>query len=146
MTGRDMLSQLSRVFCDQLFAAYPEWRPYCRPWTDDPGAVVIEVPSPVPGRSLFCDTIDGEVTIGYDHWHTHFGSYPDLSAEEAVAEALEWIRNILDEKTLIQVDYREGTWEGSSSIEPGSDIALSPGVKTQILSWTGRLDKVYEPT
>lgn len=59
-------------------------------------------------------TENGEITIGFDEWHTHIGPFLGLDEDECVSTALGMAEAFLAEETVVTVAHRKGRWIGSS--------------------------------
>ena len=142
------LNDFSRRFSDALFRRHPGWRSYAA--TEDGGsgeggALVVRVPAPNPAaRPLLVTTHDDEVTVAFDHYHSHFGRYSTDVEVEAFGEALRFIGDILAERVKAVSWWSGATWRGSVAVEAGA----APGQPTwthdfdavRVRSWAGTYD------
>ena|SRR5579862_6717552 len=112
----DGMGDLSKAFILVLFSRFPEWEPHAIALRDEEtGADYLQVKVPQEGtdRFLYLSTADDEITVGYDHWHTHIGTFLGLSVDESVAQAMTMIESFLNEETVVTVCRRDGVWIGS---------------------------------
>ena len=135
----------------ELFSQFPQWREFARSETADDGTeyLVIEVPAPADSGAdygLTIDTANGEVTVGFDNYHSHFDSLVGDGEHFGTKAALAFVRQILAERVGIVSWWCNETWRGSAQIEAGT----SPTVPTwttasdinrvRVRSWHGALN------
>ena len=152
--GFEALDGLSRDFTRCLFATHPEWRAFAKAErSDDGGAdhLVVHVPAPEGAdlaRSLLIHAYRGEVTIGLDHYHTHFDWPPGQTAPPAWAEPTAFIAAILNEDLAAVSGWNGDQWAGSGLIERGQDpraVRFRHRVtRIRVRSWRGGLDSDHE--
>jgi hypothetical protein len=146
MLDRSVLNDLSRSFADSLFREFAEWEQFAKllPDSGDGEGVALEVTVEQPGtdRALRIRTDEGEITIGFDMWHTHVGTFLGISDSEAIELALADIRSIIAEESVIAVVHRDGKWAGSSLEDVCDAITATPGATTNVYSWRGTHDRV----
>jgi hypothetical protein len=140
MLDRGALNELSAAFADALFLAYPEWESLAS--NLEGGVFRLEIPQPGTDRTLWADTMDGEITVGYGYYHAHFGSFLGISNGEAVDLAISEIRAFAAEQTVVVVHFPQGNWSGSMCVDASEPIASRPGATTHIYSWRGTYDRV----
>ena len=145
------LNDHSRQFAKLLFSQWPEWIQYARfdPYEDfEKEALLIEVPRPVDGSShgLYITTSEWEISVGYgDNFHTRFGTSGEgEGSSDFYSEAIEFIRNFVEENFVLATAYQGKEWLGAWKIdlrrEPLNEVEVEPGVVVRIRSWTGRHD------
>lgn len=107
----------------------------------DPGTLFVEVPAPNKAleEGLWISTDRGEITIGVDMFHTHYGSYSE-SDERTAAQAVNFIRKFLNEQYVIGIEMDGKTLIGILLIEIGGKPDFILGDRVQILSWRGTYD------
>jgi hypothetical protein len=136
---------------EELFAEFPEWRALARTETATDGEeyLVIEVAPPQQAKvehGLVIDTSNGEVTVGFDSYHSHFDDWVGDGEHFGTTAAIEFIKQIISERTAV-VSWWQGTqWRGSAQLEAGAKSAV-PGWATEgqydrvrIRSWLGSLN------
>jgi hypothetical protein len=82
MLDRNLLNGLSRSFADSLCREFSEWEQFGEllPDSDEGGAAMkVTVKQTGTDRALQIRTDDGEITIGFDMWHTHLGAFMGIS-------------------------------------------------------------------
>jgi hypothetical protein len=133
------------LFADSLFQEFAGWERYGTVVSDpnDGMAMALCVDQPETGRALEIRTDDGEITVSYDLWHSHVGSFLGISDSEAIELAIADIRDIVSEKSVIRVDCSAGKWAGSSLEDVSDTLAAKPGVTTNIYSWRGTYDRTF---
>jgi hypothetical protein len=146
MLDRNLLSDLSRAFADSLFREFGEWEQFAEllPDSGDGGGGAMEVTIEQPGtdRAPRIRTDGGEITIGFDMWHTHVGKFMGISDSEAIELALADIRSIIAEESVIAVVHRNGKWAGSSLEDACDAVTATPGATTNVYSWRRTHDRV----
>jgi hypothetical protein len=105
----------------------------------------VTVEQPGTDRALWIRTDAGEITVGFDMWHTHVGAFMGISDAEAIELALADIRSIVAEESLIVVVHRHGKWAGSRLKNALNTITATPGATTNVYSWRGTHDRVPQP-
>lgn len=145
MLDRASLDEFSVCFAEQLFGSFSEWEQHAELLTDvqgiPTGALRICIPQPFGKHTLGIQTDDGEITVSFGLWHAHYGAYLGISEEKALAEALEDIHNILEERSIIWVSYHGPAWSGSSLEDANEPFGTSrPGETTVVYSWLGTHD------
>lgn len=139
-----LLNERSRRFAQALLREFPGWEPYLQLASHDgaaPGTLVVEVPPPPPGTGpLWIDTGNGEITVAFADWHSHYGSWMDADEEEAARDALDTIRDIIDERLLSVAALDGERWRGSWSVAPGEPVETRHGETTRVRSWRGTYD------
>lgn len=125
-------------FARTLFAAYPDWRGYAqvRGGDDDP-YLWVEVPPPLEADlngPLWISTHGGEITVGVDYAHGHFGWPPD-----AYDDALEHIRDLIDERLLTYGQFI-GEWLQSAGVQKSEEPIRVTNLRVsrlRVRSWRG---------
>jgi hypothetical protein len=126
----------------RLLERFPTWHRFAEIAGDEAS----KVPQPGSDRSLWISTEDDEVTIGFDKWHCHESAW--LGDDEASVEAdivrrsIELIEDILDEREVVIVRFRDGTWVGSNLEAACDEIEAISGEVARVFSWRGTLDRV----
>jgi hypothetical protein len=142
MLDRSALNELSAAFADRLFHKYPQWEHLAKNLQDGPFEV--SVPQPGADRYLLISTQDDEITIGYDYWHDHLGSFLGLSDKEVIDQGMEEIRAIIEEDLVVMISFRDDKWVQSMHWRPATPVITEPGGTTQLRSWLGTYDRVLE--
>lgn len=136
-----MLSPYSQRFADTLFTAYPEWRPLQRDYPN--GDMSVSVPAPRDGSPALNIYAEGEITISYHHWHTHFDWLND-GEDEAFSDALAFISDFLKEEVCIAARWKGERPSGAETSTPGSVPTFGPGItRISVLSWRGTHDQEF---
>ena len=135
----DKLDDYSQRFAEVLFRAFPEWKQFAsvkkQNHTDELGFLVVEVPALTKG--LISDEkllkngdflwifSDGEITIGFDYHHTHFDHFEFQTEALNFADAVEFIKSILDEKVCFVAVFSGNSFCGSTSVSANEKPDLS---------------------
>lgn len=85
------------------------------------GSLYLELLSP-SGYKFWLSTEGGEVTVGFDLHHRHFGTPWEPDAAEDVREASEYIDQLINGQCLIAVWRRNGKFVQSETIQPGESL------------------------
>lgn len=144
-----MLDDLSRSFGEALFARYPEWQSHARrvPWPEDGSAFLEIILRPPPGSGhaepLWIHT-DGEITVGFAGWHSHW-PWP-FDPEDIWANPLDVITGILRETTRVD-RVCDGERTVFTSHRPaGSEEVSAPAGRVwtvETVSWKGTHNRRY---
>lgn len=147
----DGLNEFSQRFCETLFSCFPEFRDHAKideSQDVDPGTLVVEVPcaNDKVDLGLWISTENTEVTIGFDSYHGHFGSWTGASEKESFRDAIEFVRKILHEEALAVAWFENDKPLGETWIAPGSEV--NPGsqwnshaTNVRVRSWLGTYDE-----
>lgn len=151
------LNDYSKRFCIQFVDNYPWWSEYIKSHSQEyatPGSIKITIPSPnLKSDVLYISTDNGEITVGFSHWHTHYTNYASDKEEEEFIGAFELIDEIINEKIVIVSFWHNDELCLSTNI----DAAIPPDANSLIdmphiqqkvnrviiRSWQGALDKEY---
>jgi len=158
------LDDYSQRFADVLFQAFPEWKEFLSIQSendfDEEGYLLVKVPAPVQSlipSNLLPDYKDflivdsnGEITVGFDYYHTHFDMFSGTNEAEEFKQAVEFIQSIVEEKICPVVILNGNEWCGSTSVDAGEkpDLSnwqnLSPSCQdVYVRSWRGTFNRKY---
>ena len=152
------LNPYSRRFAEVLFAAFPEWRAFMLDdlpeifTGDTEGSLIVRVPCPAPAEWppehswLLIDTADGEVTITWDMFHTHFGNFSDVPESTSFEQAISFLSRLVSEKFCIAIAKNGDKWAGSMTIQHGQAPDFLAGSSVYSRSWRGTYDTKLETT
>lgn len=132
----------------ELWAAFPEWKELARVETDDSGNqyLLIEVKSPAAtciGQGLVIDTSNDEITVSFDHYHSHFDEWLGDGDQIGTLAALEFIKQLVNERVAVASWWEGEQWRGSTQIETGSPVENPSWIDTgadlrlRVRSWNG---------
>ena len=117
--------------------------------TDGTEYLVIEVTPPPQAKvehGLVIDTSNSEVTVGFDSYHSHFDDWVGDGEQFGTKAAIEFIKQIIFERTAV-VSWWQGTeWRGSAQLEAGAKSAVPSWAtegqydRVRIRSWRGTLN------
>ncbi|MGB9633504.1 MAG: hypothetical protein ACPL8I_09255 [Chloroflexaceae bacterium] len=115
-----------------IAANLPELLPALREQED--GSLLVELQSP-SGRQFWLSTSGNEITVGFDLHHRHFGSPLDPDAEDDVAQAGAYIRNLMRGRYRIAIWKRGERLVMSETLEGDSvpPVASRSGVERRLL-------------
>ncbi len=160
------LDDYSQRFADVLFAAFPNWKEFLsvQSLNDsvEESSLLVKVPAPAKGlltNDLIPDskdflTIDscGEITIGFDYYHTHFDMFSDTNETEEFNQAVEFVHTIIEEKLCVVVVLNGHQWCGSTAVNAGErpDLSnfqnLNSSQDVYVRSWRGTYNQKYRVT
>ena len=151
MIDLERLNAHSRLFANLLFRQWPQWFRHARfdPYEDfEKEALLVEVPRPVDGSShgLFITTSEWEISIGFgESFHTRFGSSGDPLDGNFMEDAMDFLRDFVEEKLVIATAFEDGEWLGGWKIDLRlqdiDTVDVDPDVKVVIQSWLGSYDR-----
>lgn len=137
------MDALSVAFADALFTQFPVWEALAKTAIGEAGGrdyIEVNLPQEGTDRKLYLSTADDEITIGFDHWHTHVGPFLGIDIEESVAQAMAIIRDFIDELSVVSISYRDGVWLESGLGYRAAPGALKPQTTTNVFSWRRTFD------
>ena len=142
------LNPFSQRFAELLFATFPEWRSLARRDPDgfpEPGSLLVIVESPVAGRPLTIRTYGNQVTIdfGPEGWHEHFLAQAPSDVWKAHDDAIIFLDALTGDRRVIVTRTLFGRFTWTRSI-PTSSVRTPRVGRSEIISWTGRQDKVLQ--
>lgn len=125
-----------------IAAHLPELLPALR--EEEDGSLLVELQSP-SGRRFWLSTSGDEITVGFDLHHRHFGGPLDPDAEDDVAQAGAYIRNLMSGRYRIAVWKRGERFVMSETIEgdsvppvasrPWGERRLLRGCSVELYGW-----------
>jgi hypothetical protein len=118
------MDKLSQGFGRALFRAFPNWEPLAKEAEDEKTGghyIEVEVPQEGSDRRLHLSTAGNEITIAFDHWHTHVGPFLGIGTAESVDTAMSIIESFVTEQTIVKISRRDGVW-----IESGLEYLAAP--------------------
>ena len=143
------LNDFSRGFFEELKERFPDVA--SKAVIDDeptaaPGSLLVRfAPDESRPKCFFLLMTDrGEITVGFDMYHSHF-SWPS-QLDEWQLDPLAFIDALVNDRILIEVTRDGGKWMGSRVVEAEHqpDAPSTEGEQTiSIRSWSGRLDRDY---
>ena len=143
------LNPFSRSFFVELSRLFPDLA--SKAVNDDnekvlAGSLLIEFAPDAsrPESVFFISTDNEEITVGFDHYHSHFEWPAEYSGWQM--NPLTFIDALLHDRILVEVWKKAGKWAGSSALEANEEPDLSGMEKDHVVtlrSWSGRLDRVY---
>jgi hypothetical protein len=136
---------------EQLFVEFPEWRALSRGEKNEDGTeyLVIEVTPPAHAmveHGLVIDTSNEEVTVGFDSYHSHFDDWVGDGEQFGTRAAIEFIKQILSERTAVVSWWQGEEWRGSAQLEAGAQSPVPSWAaegqydRVRIRSWLGTLN------
>ncbi len=85
-----------------------------------------------------------ELTLFCNSFHAHFDQFSEDDREKEFLALLEWIEEFRNDRILI---FRKLKGEQIGSViaaEPTYEISAEPGERIEIISFTGKLDRVIQ--
>ncbi len=141
------LDELSQEFAGSLFLAFPAWEQFARVIKGDEngdGCIELHVPQKDSDRFLQLSTAEREITIAFDHWHTHIGTFLGLDTAESVATAMAIIQSFVTENAVVKCCYRGNVWVESSLEYRVAPTEPKPDCRTEVFSWHSTHDEIIE--
>jgi hypothetical protein len=140
------LNRFSSDFAEVLFGIYPDWRQFALIEPD--GSLVVKVSPPAESdiaHPLLITTDGDEVTIGLDHYHSHF-YWPDDDQPSPFVDSLMFIATILSDEVAVVSCWKEGRWIGSTCIGPFDEVANAryAGSHARVRSWSGSRKRDFD--
>ncbi|GAA0182125.1 hypothetical protein SH2C18_45580 [Clostridium sediminicola] len=133
------LNEYSVDFSKILYSAFPTFEKYqeIKEYEGyDKAYLLIEVPSPHnKDNDLWISTHNEEITVGFDWYHTHFG-YGETD-EDDFKLAINFIKEIIEEKIAIAVIKKKGAWVSSCIIKDNKIPEIEEDETIEIKSWNG---------
>ena len=131
-----------------LFAEFPAWRSLAKREVDTDGSeyTVVEIPPPAEANvehGLVIDTSNDEVTVGFDAYHSHFNDWVGDGNQFGTQAAIEFIRQVVEEKVAVISWWYGDQWRGSAQLEAGAPVEPPSWVgaeaynRFRVRSWNG---------
>lgn len=132
----------------ELFALFPQWRSLARTEKDEDGSefLIVEVTPPSEANveyGLTIDTAGGEVTVGFDYYHSHFDEWVGDGEHFGTKAALEFIRQIVSEEVAVASWWNGEEWKGSTQVAAGEKpnmTWMADFDRIRVRSWKGSLN------
>ena len=149
MPNYEALDEIGQLFARALFSEFPNWESLARFVTDQATGdswIEIDIQQEGTDRALHLSTAKNEITIGFDGWHTHIGTFLGINVEESVATAMGIILDFIAEVRIVYVVYRAGAWLHSGFRFREMPLDPEPDTTTKIFSWRQTYDREIETT
>jgi hypothetical protein len=97
-------------------------------------------------HGLVIDTSNEEVTVGFDSYHSHFDDWGGDGDKFGTQAAIEFIKQIVSERTAVVSWWQGEEWRGSAQLESGAKLAEPSWAaqgqydRVRIRSWLGTLN------
>ena len=133
---------------EEIFATFPEWRLHSRDEQAEDGSkyVFVDVPAPAEANTshgLTINTVNEEITVSFDFYHSHFDRWNVREAGYEYEAALPFVQSLLEEVVAVASWWNEDKWAGSCQVLAG-EAPLMPVVKdyshVRVRSWHGTLN------
>lgn len=142
------LNDFASAFAQALFEAFPWLRDHARLHEVEgvqPGSLVVEFDPPPPRKdcTFWITTDQDEITVGFGMFHGHF-AWPRPTADDWWEDPLDFIRDLTEDRVLVEDWTKGGKWSGSSTLAADAEpdvSGLMPDHVVLIRSWSGRLDR-----
>ena len=142
------MSPFSKRIQEELLVSFPDWAPFAVTETykgSDP-YFVVTVPAPPEAATdlpLRISTWDEEITIDFDHYHSHFDRWNPEEKDDRHMSALLFVEALLNE-TIAAASW----WQGDqcklcAQLEPGEPLKPRLGIsftRVRVRSWKGALN------
>lgn len=143
------LTLASKLFCQELLTAKPEWKQFCKMESSKGGyTLLVKIPSPTKDVrreiAIYFDSEDEEFNVSFCRWYERASR---LHFEQKKFTIIECVENILAGKLVAK--FNEPAFEGFSDLvikETISEICNSLASKNwsgivKFISWSGAQDK-----
>ncbi len=129
----------------ELLDSHPEWQQFCAEerWKDSEPYLVVTVPAPEEANTtlpLRISTWDGEVTVDFDYYHTHFDRWQPHEGDTKHQSALLYVRELLAERIAVASWWQGELCKVCAQLEPGAPLQpplMVPFSKIRVRSWYG---------
>ena len=89
-------------FKSQIDIHRPEWMELMTiEKENDVEYVMISIKGTEPDNEIFISTYDTELTIGFDTWHSHYGSFSDEDDNEELQHVLDIVDDLQNQKAVV---------------------------------------------
>jgi hypothetical protein len=145
----ERLDDFSLRTAEQLFTRFPSWRPLATVEKAEDGSCYLHIEVPAPqganaAHGLTITTANEEVTVGFDHYHSHFPSMVGDGEQFGTDYAMHFIEQLLAEKVAVVSWWQGDKWRGSSTMDAGAMAMPSDFMKPfdieRVRSWNGGLN------
>lgn len=145
----EQLDDYSKGFLEYIINEFPAYKQYVKvkKYNEEEQDTYLFIDVPCPSdeeNSLWISTYGDEITVGYDYFHSHYG-YND-SDEEDYIEAIEIIKDIVNEVIITITGSKEGKWTFSYFIKPEDRASLKVCYDNydtlNIKSWKGTFNEI----
>ncbi len=143
------MDPFSLASAEEIFSDFPDWRPFAREEKADDGSsfLLIELPAPHEANvdhGLVIDTANQEITVAFDCYHSHFGAWVGDGPHFGTEAALEFVKQVLEERVAAVSWWQNEQWQGSAQVEAGKPPE-APAWRTgfnriRVRSWKGSLN------
>ena len=139
------MDDFSQRFSAWLRRHRPEWAELAKP-----DATTVEIEIPATGSRaiapLWISSADDEITVGFDHTHSHFAAWDERQTEEDCFEqAAQFAEDLMIERLVVVSGLDRGTWAGSTTVRPDEDplaaVAFAAGDTVIVRSFRGTFDR-----
>jgi len=140
-------AELTKRFRKVLLARFPEWRRFAtitRASGNEVPVLELAVPQEGTDRFLRLSTANNEITIQFDRWHTHLGTFLGIGIAECVETAVQMIEDFVWEERLVEIIYRGDVWCSSGLYYRVAPSPPEPHATTKIYSWRRTYDQIVE--
>ena len=142
------LNDFAGDFARALFEAFPWLRDHARLHEVEgvqPGSLLVEFDPPPPRKdcTFWISTDRDEITVGFGMFHSHF-EWPRAEADDWWEDPLTFIRDLTEDRVLIEDWTKDGKWSGSSTLAADAEPDISKLTTDHVVlirSWSGRLDR-----
>jgi hypothetical protein len=130
------LNPLAQCTMRKILAKYPDWEEHASLRKEDDFEVVVSAPIRSNAGCLAVFTENGK-----DFW-VRYGPPQMCHPPDDENEMLSVIEQLLQDKALFVRITKNEKWSGTTLIRPGTEPILEKGERAQIVSWSGRFDRV----
>lgn len=150
---QEKAQELNADFLRYVEALYPHWLPYARILPKQETGlehVKLTIPDP-PGISrqqpLEVSTWDGEITVFFGDFHTHFPWPEGFDGFDNRGRVMDYLQALLNEEIIVTSIWTEGRLKLSSTTRSGNLAKLisvpAGDHELRIASWRGTYDRSF---
>lgn len=140
------MDDFSSRIAPQILTAFPQWRTLAKEGRADDGSsyFVLRVDPPPESKAqhpLHIDTSNGEVTVGFDSYHSHYDQWTsDDGKTFGYDAAFDFVKKLLSEEVGVVSWWKDDTWLGSAQFKAGetpSPVFARAYTRACMRSWRG---------
>lgn len=139
------MSPFSARIRDEILAAFPAWSVYAvsETYKNSKPYLVVTVPAPHEANTslpLRISTWDEEVTVDFDHYHSHFARWNPEDGDDIHKSALLFVQAVLSEEIAAASWWQGDHCKVCSQLKPGAPLKPRFNVaftRVRVRSWLG---------
>lgn len=139
------MSPFSLQVREEVLGTFPHWEQHAaeETWKDSDPFLVVTVPAPKSADTelpLRISIWEEEITVDFDHYHTHFDHWSPQPGDTRHQSAQIYVQELLAESFAVASWWQENHCKVCGQVEPGA--ALNPPMdiaytRVRVRSWNG---------